>query len=354
VRTFDYGPEPVVSAYDDTARLISLLPNNVIETFIGAKAPQNTNDRVPLELVVLNASIPAYQISSEFAGALRWFSADTRSLLVENQFDYIGEANLKERHQAHWKFLNSQVEKLGGVDRAFFSALPPEFKLDLKDEPTNSLAVPRLNANELSARLGKLLESTNYAVFVGLDDKKYSFTKEERELILKRGKKYFEEIQKELVKQLCHRLEEAPRDLGLEANGSVGEDDIVANLEQRVIEVAKYVVLAKDETNRIAGRVDKGYVEVPVFKYDQETRIAAAKMLNEHTGSFKGWADDAKGELNGKLKQEVEDDLNLSHFKDFKVSMLSRPLRDWYQQQQDVLGMLPPSAGENSPPLPSK
>jgi hypothetical protein len=140
----------------------------------------------------------------------------------------------------------------------------------------------------------------------------------------------------------------------LEANGSVGEDDIVANLEQRVIEVAKYVVLAKDETNRIAGRVDKGYVEVPVFKYDQETRIAAAKMLNEHTGSFKGWADDAKGELNGKLKQEVEDDLNLSHFKDFKVSMLSRPLRDWYQQQQDVLGMLPPSAGENSPPLPSK
>ena len=31
VRTFDYGPEPVVSAYTETAQIIDLLPNNVIE-----------------------------------------------------------------------------------------------------------------------------------------------------------------------------------------------------------------------------------------------------------------------------------------------------------------------------------
>jgi len=32
--------------------------------------------------------------------------------------------------------------------------------------------------------------------------------------------------------------------------------------------------------------------------------------------------------------------LNIDHFKDFKVSLLSRPLRDWYQQQQEILAML--------------
>ena len=82
--------------------------------------------------------------------------------------------------------------------------------------------------------------------------------------------------------------------------------------------------MAREETKRITGRVDKSYVEVVAFKYDQDTRLAAAKALNEKTGSFKGWADEAKSELNTQLKNEVEAAFNLSHFKDFKVSLLSR------------------------------
>ena len=61
--------------------------------------------------------------------------------------------------------------------------------------------------------------------------------------------------------------------------------------------MAKLVITAKDETNRISGKLDKGYVEVPEYKYDQETRLAAARALKEKTGSFKGWAEDAKSEL---------------------------------------------------------
>ena len=358
VRTFDYGPEPVVSAYSDTAQLVDLLPNTVIERFISARAPQNPNDRIPLEQVSLNPTATASQLAALFGNAVKWFRADTRSLRVENDFDYIGELNLKERHQAHWKYLNRQIEELGGVDRALFSDLPAEFKFELKDEPAGVPVVQRLNATNLTARLEKLLASTNYLVFVGLDDKKYSFTKEERELIIKRGKEYFDKLEKELVKQVSRRLEDAPRDLGMEANGNVGEDDITAKLEQRIIEVAKYVVTAKSETNRVSGKVDKSYVEAPVFKYDQETRVAAAKALNEKTGSFKGWADDAKADLNSQLKKQVEEALNIAHFKDFQVSLLSRPLRDWYQQQQELLALLPPAppaAGATpSPPLPAK
>jgi hypothetical protein len=357
-RTFDYGPEPVVSAYAETAQIIDLLPNNVIERFIAARAPQNPHDRIPLEQVIFNYTATANEIAGQFVNALIWFKADTRSLRVENQFDYVGEMNLKERQQAHWKFLNLQIEKLGGVDRALFSELPAEYKLDLKDEPAEMPIVQRLSAGNLTARLEKLLVSTNYAVFVGLDDKKYSFTKEERELIVQRGKKYFEELEKELVKQICLKLENAPRDLGTEAAGALGEEDIVAKLELRIIEVAKFVITARSETNRITGRIDKSYVEVPEYKYDHETRLAAAKALNERTGSFKGWADDAKGDLNGQLKKQVEEAMNIAHFKDFKVSLLSRPLREWYQQQQEILQLLPasppnPGAAPEAP-LPAK
>ena len=358
VQRFDYGQEPVVSAYAETAQLIDLLANGVIERFISARAPQNPLDRIPLEQVNLNYSATAAEIAGQFVRALSWFRADIRSLRVENGFDYIGDMNLKDRQTAHWKYLKTQIEQLNGVDRALFSALPAEFKLELKDEPAGIPVVQRLSATNLTTRLEKLLSSTNYAVFVGLDDKKYSFTKGEQDLILQRGKKYFAELEKELVKQFCLRLENAPRNLGAEADGAIGEEDIVAKLEQRIIEVAKAVITTRSETNHVVGKVDKSYVQVPEYKYEHETRLAAAKALNEKTGSFKGWADDAKSDLNGQLKKQVEESLNLDHFKDFKVSLLSRPLREWYQQQQEILQLLPaaPPAPGAPPvtPLPPK
>lgn len=358
VRTFDYGPEPVVGGYNDAAEYLNLLPNNLIERFIAARAPQNTNDRVPLAQVDLNYTSAASQLVGPFGSALVWFKADTRSLRVENDFDFIGELNLKERQEAHWKYLNHQIEELGGVDRALFSPLPPDFKLDLKDEPAGQLIVPRLSATNLSAKLEHLLAATNYITFVGLDDKTYTFTPEERALILARGKEFFEKLEDEYVKQLVKRLEDAPRDLGSEANTTIAEDDITAKLEHRIIEVAKQVITAQVDTNHVTGKVDKSFVAVPVFKYDQETRLAAAKALNEKTGSYKSWADDAKSELNAQLKKQVEDALNIAHFKDFQVSLLSRPLREWYQQQQEILALLPttpPAPGAAAPPpLPSK
>jgi hypothetical protein len=358
VRRFDYGPEPIVGAYNEAAQFIDLLPNNVIETFIAARAPQNPHDRIPLEMVNLDYTFPASLLAGEFVNALGWFRADTRSLRIENQFDYVGEMNLKERHQAHWKYLNQQIDELGGVDRALFSPLPPEFKLDLKDEPAGLNIVQRLSATNLSAKLERLLVSTNYLTFVGLDDKKYSFTPAERALIVQRGRKFFEKLEEEYVKQLCRKLEDAPRDLGAEANDTIAEDDITAKLEQRIIEVAKTVITARVETNRVSGKVDKSYVEVPVFKYDHETRLAAAKALNEKTGSYKSWADDAKSELNAQLKKQIEEAMNIAHFKDFQVSLLSRPLREWYQQQQEILALLPttpPAPGASAPPpLPTK
>jgi len=152
------------------------------------------------------------------------------------------------------------------------------------------------------------------------------------------------------VKQVCQRLTNAPRSLGIEASGAAGEEDIVAKTEQRIIELSKIVITAKEDSKRVGGKVDKGYVEVVSFKYDQDTRLAAAKALDDKTGSFKGWAEDAKSELNTQLKNDVEAALNLAHFKDFKVSLLSRSVREWYQKQQDVLALLPPAPGSSSLP----
>ncbi len=343
VRPFDYGSDPVASAYSQMAQIVDLLPNNVIEVYIRARAPRNPHDRIPLEQVNLSYSRYANELAGRFDDILSWFKSDTRSLRVENKFDFIGDLNHKERLQAHWNSLTNQIEQLGGVDRAAFSFLHTDLKLDLKTMPTNFAVMPHLNATNLTAKLDRLLTNANYATFIGLDDKKHSFTPEERELILKRGQKYFQEMEKEVIRQICRKLDKAPRNLDFDANGYVGEDDVLAKLDQRIIDLARLVITTEDQTNRIEGKVDKMSVSVPQFKYDQATRLDAAHMLGAGGGSYKGWADQAKSELNEVLKKQVDSALGLDHYKDFKPSVLSRPLQEWYQEQQEILALLPPA-----------
>jgi hypothetical protein len=345
VSRFDYGVEPVVSAYGELSAALRSLPNTLIELFIAARAPRDPRDRIPLEQVNLNPKGSATAIANNFARILTWFRANARSVRIENQFDFIGELNEKERAQAHWKSLNEQVEHLGGLDRAAFSFLPLDLKLELKDEPKEVPAAEKISAEKLAAKVEKLLATPAYTNFVGLDEKKYSFTKDEKELIVKRSRRFFEEFEKEVVKLVCQRLEDAPRNLGFEATGSIGDEDLVAKLDRRVIDLARAVILAKeDDKHRLEGKYEKGIIQVVEFKYDDETRLAAAKALNDRTGSFRGWSVDAKSDLNKSLKDDVEGALNIGNLKEFKDASLSRPLREWYLKQQDILNLLPAKA----------
>ncbi|MEY5024866.1 MAG: hypothetical protein RLZZ244_394 [Verrucomicrobiota bacterium] len=342
VRVFDYGPDPVVGAYVAMAERLATLPNSVIESFIFARAPRDARDLRPLEAVNLDPRVKAGEVLADWAAMLNWFRAGARSLRVEREFPYSGELNRREVLQAHWKALNQQLEKLGGVDRAVFSFLPMDWKLDLKAPAKEVEALERVDAEKLSERLAKLLESKEYSTFVGLDEKTYSFSKEEKDLILERGRRYFGELEKALVKGAVQILEKLPRDLGVQATDSVGEDDAVARLERRLLDFAREIILRRNEEERRRGRVDRAQVEVVDFKYDLETRLAAARALADSAGSFKGWSVDAKGELHRMLKEAVDASLNIQNFREFQDSQLSRPLRDWYLNQQNILSLLPP------------
>lgn len=192
LQRFDEGVEPVVGAYSQLADDIRLLPNSLIETFISAKAPRDSRDATPISEVNLSPARYAAQTANHFASMLSWFRASTRSLRVENQFEFIGELNQKDRAKAHWKDLNDQVERIGGVDRALFSFLPLDLKLELKDPSKGIPTADKVGETNLMGRLRKLLDAPAYTNFVGLDEKKYAFSAAEKELILKRGEKFFE------------------------------------------------------------------------------------------------------------------------------------------------------------------
>jgi hypothetical protein len=349
VERFDYGSEPVVGAYASLGEMMRNLPNSLIETFIGAKAPRDPRDRRPLEQVNLNPEMDADRLASAYSGMLSWFRSNRRSLRVEQQFPFVGRLNHQEVLRAHWTALNAQIEKLGGVDRALFAYLPVEIKMELKGDPQGVEAAEKLDSKKMVDRVSKLLETPTYSQFTGLDEKPASFTKEDKELILKRAKPYFEALEVEFLKRVCMVYERSQRDLGVKALEELPEDDIVARLERRILDVAREVIFARNEEKRHKGRVDRATVEVVDFRYDLETRMAAARMLSDPVGSFRNWALDPRGELGKALKEAVDSSLNIHNFKEFRDSMLSRPLRDWYLNQQNVLGLL---GGRPSMPMP--
>ena len=353
VTTFDYGVEPILGGYAEIEAAIENIPNKLIETFIAAKAPRDPRDKEPLEAVDLSPSSYAFPIRAEYQRMLSWLRSSSRSLKVENQFAYIGDLNKEERVKAHWNSMTNQVAKLGGVDNAFFAYLPTGLKLGATPKLNGIEIAQKVDATKLGERLGKLLESEAYKEFVGLDEKKHSFTKEEKTLILKRGKQLFGELEKELLKQIVQAYERASRDIGVKALGQAAENDVVAQLEKRIIDLAKFVITTKDKDKQITGKLNKSQVTVTDFKYDIATRQSAAKMLMDNVGSFAGWSKEAKGSIHTALKGDIDGMLNSANLKSFSDSMLSRPLRDWYLKQQSILKYLP-TARKPAPPTTTK
>ncbi len=350
VAVFDYGPDPVVTAYAAISDTVRQLPNSLVEQFIRAKAPRDPRDRIPLKEV--NLSFNARAIGLELRDLLQWFNSSARSLTVERQFDFVGPLNQKEVRQSHWKRLNEQIEALGGIDRAVFSFLPEDLKLDLKKEPKNVAAAPKLTAETLNKNLATLLKSPAYQTFIGLDDQEHQFTEEERKLIAERADALFDKLSEAIILEACNIFGSARRDLGLAAHESLHDDDIVFQLEKRIIEFAGNVILAKDKKKTVKGKLDGLPFEVPNYKYAHKTRIAAARMLSDGIGSYKSWSKEGKSALGKKFKDEVEKVLLIKKLKSFKDTMLSRSLRKWYLDQQEIMKLLP--VIRTPPPAPSK
>ena len=125
-------------------------------------------------------------------------------------------------------------------------------------------------------------------------------------------------------------------------------------MEKRIIGFASKIITEKDDKKIVRGKINKTMVvELKDYKYSLATRMEAAKMLTDRIGSYKSWSKQGKSDINKKLKGDVEGMLSIKHFKSFKDSMLSRSLRKWYLDQQDVLKLLP-AIRSASPAAPGK
>ncbi|MBM4001550.1 MAG: hypothetical protein FJ297_18790 [Planctomycetes bacterium] len=343
VRTFDYGTEPILAEINEISTELRTLPNSLIESFVAAKAPLDPRDRIPLDEVNLNPNMRASMLAASYGGIFQWFQAGTRSLRLERDFPFVGPLNQEDLLKVRWEKLNDELKRAGGIDRVVFSFLPVNLQLNIKDAPQGAAAPEKFEAAKMTAKVAELLDSPAYKSFVGADGQTYAFTDEEKELIKKRAKLFFDEFEKEWLKRACQALGRAGRDLGVQALGTVSEDDVIAQLEKQIVALGRTIVMAKDEGKVRRGKLSKSTIEVTEFKYDAETRAAAAQMLADNIGSYRSWSREARGGIHNELKAEVESALNIPNLKAFSDAQLTRPLREWYLEQQSVLALLPPA-----------
>jgi hypothetical protein len=285
------------------------------------------------------------RLSSDYSSVFRWFNGSVRSLRLEREFTFTGSLNEKERLDERWKSLKEQVKKVGGADRLGFSVLPLKLTLDLKAKSEGVTVAQKFSAEKLTEELGKLLDSEAYNPFIGEDDKEYSFTDDEKKLIKKRAKAYFEKLESDFLLRACTTLASMRRDVGVKAQeGIADDDDDIAKIEKQIIAVAKVIITTKNKEKRVTGKLNKGLVVVEDYKYKMATRTAAARMLSDNSGSHKAWARTGRTAIHTALKTDVDGSLNISNLKSFKPSQLSRALRDWYEQQQALLRLIPPAS----------
>lgn len=350
VRQFDYGKDPFLASLSKLEQDFRALPNALIEVFISAKAPEDPRDAVPLAEVNLSRFLDMRmrRFGENYADVLRWFSASTRSLRMERDFPFVGPLNQEETWKVRWQQLNDEIKKAGGVDRAVFAFVPVNLTLDLKTAPQGVAPLEKFDPTKLADRVAELLNSPAYQTFVGADGKTYSFSDEEKAIIKDRAKLFFQKMEKELLKRVCQELGRAGRDLGVRATGRPSDDDVVAQLEKQIINLARTIILAKDEGKTREGKLNRATVLVPEFRYDIDTRMAAAQMLADAVGSYRSWSRDERGSIHTALRNELDAALNLNNLKTFSEGNLSRPLRDWYLEQQRLLQLLPPVAPSSS------
>lgn len=340
--TFDYGSDPLINSFEEIAELSRRVPQSVIERFIAAKAPRDARDVKPLNEVSLNPGSTASMVTSDYRAMLAWLNTSADSIKVVNRYPYVGPLNEDAVLKAHWDALNKQLEKVGGIKRALFSfvAVDATFAPTLGAEPKDIVSPEKFDADKMYERFEKMLDSDRYKEFIGADGEKHSFTPAEKKLIRSRAKLYFDELEDQVLVGVIKALGGVKRNLGVEANGTLEEDDVISTLEKELPALAKAVLTAKDEEKTLGGTINKARIEVVDYRYDIATRKAAAQLLSPTNGSFSAWSTEAKEKLKTELKADVDAALNIPALKEFKDSQLSRPLRLWYLQQQSVLGAL--------------
>ena len=123
------------------------------------------------------------------------------------------------------------------------------------------------------------------------------------------------------------------------------------SINENFVKLLENFSSSRQPTRPIRGQIwfDVSELKLKVYSGTGFVPVSSATISNQQPLNL-GVGDLWFNDLAKQLKESVESALNVQNFKEFKEAALSRPLRDWYLNQQSVLGVLTGKMSVFTPP----
>jgi hypothetical protein len=365
---FDAGASSIEYANWWFATSLNLLPTQLIETYIAAKAPAFDEPPTAVDEVKLMGLETWLARATERREELfRSFTTTAALLRVHRLFPAVGPFNEDLIQTRQFSYFDGEVKRLGGLT-AVWAGVPDDF------------------AEKTLARFSALLESPHYASGIGANGKHYSFSKEEMDIMRANVREYSKKLETALIlKELAilngetvptesavHGAPEAPGTPvapGKIVDHALGEA-LATVLQSRIetyvlattgeyidsqIEVPADPVEPEEpeesdesvESAQPAGSANSMTpmkqsdtrtvkVRLPKFRYPLKIRAAAAKLLRFGRGQSPEWGIYERAQTLEKFNQLLQVALTVP-LEDIQTEKVPRPVARWVLENSGLV-----------------
>lgn len=330
-RTWDQGSSELEFNSYKEGQTLDRLPNSILEQYIDAKTPSPGQPAIPVEKVKLSdPELMALAILKPREDLLNQFTKAGAILRIQRQHPVYAGFNRDEVRHEQMRYLESEIDRLGGFDSAFAS-------------------LPQGYVDKAMARLDELLDKS-YRQGIGEDEQSYSFSDDEIKTIRANARLFFEEFDKHYRK---HELEVLA---GINSSGKFVRDPLSDKLAAYLAKRARDIVMSTtgqfltadvDLPPPYAQKGTKEYeqttrqtVKLPVFTYNTELRLLAGDLLSSSRSSDIMWALQERTDLEDDFTQLMKDSFGGVSEDRLNIAKLPEEMRRWLNENRRVSSSL--------------
>ncbi len=303
--TFDRFSNSIEAAYIDWKGELAQYPMHLALRFLKTKTPRDMRDAKPIDQVSLDPQNWAVtHVIDTYEKMINGLQPDTKFFKVSYEFPYTSSYNeelIKEKTLAYQK---ATLEKLGGWTKLLTADIVPVKKGDEYVIPATEGFYEKFEKIVLDE---KFLKGKNA---YGMP---YEFTQEEVDFMLKTGKKFFKEFDKQFLNAVVNSItgknsitilkpELTTKSLYKKKSYAeiLGED-----LESTLYDFGQ-TLLSAESKDKFVFSVNGAEVKLPKYYFSDDLRVMASELVQPELFSY--WSDfneNNRAEVKAKLKEKI-------------------------------------------------
>ncbi|MFN8370729.1 MAG: zinc-dependent metalloprotease [Bacteriovoracaceae bacterium] len=302
---FDRFENSIEAAYVAWKDELEQFPSLLAIRFLKNKSPRDLRDAKPVEQITLDPQNWAVtHVIENYEKLINGLQPDTKFFKVSNQFPYESSFNEEEIKEEVLKYQKETLERLGGWKKLLTSDITPV-------KNGTEYVIPA--TEKLYEKYEKIVLDEKFIKGKNAYGMPYEFTPAEIEFMLKAGKKFFKEFNKQFFNAVLNSItgknsitilkpELTTKSLYKKKSYAevLGED-----LESTLSDFGRTVLFAESKDNFVFS-VGETEVKLPKYYFSDDLRVMATELVQPELFAF--WSDfneNNKAEIKAKLKEKI-------------------------------------------------